>query len=104
MVAGLLLLDTGGVGESEARPLEEGESDDTGEEGAGEVALVVQEVDLANSNRFGGGVAAAGRPEAVPLPAAGTAALISEGELSTEVEKAGFSRPFRNWRYWLGWW
>lgn len=61
-----------GVGDADANPLD-GDSDDT------------EEDDL------GGGVAVAGR-----LP---EAALIRDGEVRTDVEKAGFSRPLRNWRY-----
>lgn len=82
-----------GVGEAEANPLD-GDSDSTEEDGAGDTVRCRYEVDLAMA-RPGGGVAVAGRSGLPP----GALAAISDGEVRTDVEKAGLSLPFRNCRY-----
>lgn len=81
--------DAGGVGDADANPLE-GESDDSDEDGAGDVVRCRYKFDLETVRPFGGGVAVAGRPEP-PL-----ALAISVGDVRTDVEKAGLRRPFRN--------
>lgn len=74
-----------GVGDADANPLLDGDSDDTED---------------AVWRLPGGGVAVAERLPGLPMA---VAALIREGDVRTEVEKAGLRRPFRNWRYWEGW-
>lgn len=75
-----------GVGDAEANPLE-GDSDNTDDDGAGDTVRCRYEVDLAIV-RPGGGVAVDGRSGLLPAT--------SDGEVRTDVEKAGLSRPFRN--------